>query len=169
MAEDIVSPFAPPKADLEGGAVVATNQTLASRGTRFVAVLLDGLLSLPAAIPLWIGMYMNASATQSGGTAPGSASILMGLGSLVLLVFFVFQIYLLATKGQTIGKKWMKIRIVKLDGSNPGFVGAVLMRAFVNGLLGIVPFYGLVDILFIFNDDRRCLHDKIAGTRVVLA
>jgi hypothetical protein len=37
----------------------------------------------------------------------------------------------------------------------------------LNGLLGIIPFYGFVDVLFIFGQERRCLHDLIAGTRVV--
>jgi len=44
----------------------------------------------------------------------------------------------------------------------------VLLRSWVNGLIGlVVPFYGLVDILFIFGSERRCLHDLIAGTVVV--
>jgi len=39
----------------------------------------------------------------------------------------------------------------------------------VNGLLGLIPLYGLVDILFIFRSDRRCIHDMIAGTQIVEA
>jgi uncharacterized RDD family membrane protein YckC len=41
------------------------------------------------------------------------------------------------------------------------------MRAWVNFLLGVIPFYWLVDVLFIFRDDQRCIHDLIASTRVV--
>jgi uncharacterized RDD family membrane protein YckC len=43
----------------------------------------------------------------------------------------------------------------------------VLLRGVVNGLLSIIPLYGLVDALFIFREDKRCLHDLIAGTIVV--
>jgi uncharacterized RDD family membrane protein YckC len=32
-------------------------------------------------------------------------------------------------------------------------------------LLG--AFYSIADVLFIFGKDRRCLHDLLAGTRVV--
>ena len=52
-------------------------------------------------------------------------------------------------------------------GENGGFVPNVLLRFIVNGLLWIIPLYGLVDILFIFRGDRRCIHDMIAGTQVV--
>ena len=45
----------------------------------------------------------------------------------------------------------------------------VLLRVVVNGLLGFIPLYGVVDILFIFREDRRCIHDLIAGTVVVNA
>ena len=59
------------------------------------------------------------------------------------------------------------------DDANPGFVKVILLRIFVNGLIGMVPivgfFYSLVDIVFIFREDQRCLHDLIAGTKVVKA
>lgn len=48
-----------------------------------------------------------------------------------------------------------------------GFVTNVLMRSVLNRILSFIPFYALVDILFIFREDRRCLHDRIAGTQVV--
>ncbi len=47
----------------------------------------------------------------------------------------------------------------------------LLLRAIVNGMIGMVPYvggiYGLIDSLFIFREDRRCVHDLIAGTKVV--
>ena len=56
------------------------------------------------------------------------------------------------------GKKALGSRIVKMNtGENGGFVRNVLLRLIANGLIGNKPFYGLVDILFIFRSDRRCI------------
>lgn len=98
--------------------------------------------------------------------------------------------HLLATRGQTIGKKILGLRIIKADGENPGFVGAFLLRTAVPLLLYAMPlmFYAvswrsgpdslvmitwlgvvffLIDILFIYGEEQRCLHDRMAGTIVV--
>ena len=97
-----------------------------------------------------------------------------GLMSIVWLGMLVCQCYLLAIRGQTIGKIVMGLRIVRFeDGGNPGFVKAVLLRTFLWALITAVPvvgtLVGVVGILFIFRDDQRCLHDHLAGTRVVNA
>jgi uncharacterized RDD family membrane protein YckC len=39
----------------------------------------------------------------------------------------------------------------------------------VNSLIGIIPLYTIIDLLFIFGEQRQCLHDKIADTIVVKA
>jgi uncharacterized RDD family membrane protein YckC len=170
MAEEMMGAFAPPKANLEGGPVEAGAQRLAERGTRLAAVLLDGVLMIPAAIVGGIGAAVGRGSDGKPGAVFGIAMALVGLW---IIAVAVYQIYLLSTKGQTVGKRWMKIRIVKLDGSAPGFVHAVLLRIFVNALIGFVPYlgaiYSLVDTLFIFREDRRCIHDLIASTRVVVA
>ena len=50
------------------------------------------------------------------------------------------------------------------------FVHAVALRGFVNGLIGgAIPIYPLVDPLFIFGEEHRCLHGLIASTKVVEA
>jgi len=172
MAEETMSPFAPPKANLEGAAVPAGAFTLAERGSRLAAVMLDGLVSLPAVLLIVIPLAMMRGAGSDG--KPGPIGVVaMAVAALYFVAFAIYQLYLLSTRGQTLGKRWMKIKIIKLDGSNPGFVGAVLLRAIVNGIISAVPYlggiYGLVDILFIFREDRRCIHDMIAGTRVVVA
>jgi uncharacterized RDD family membrane protein YckC len=45
----------------------------------------------------------------------------------------------------------------------------MLVTSLLSALAGIGWIFALVDALFIFREDRRCLHDFIAGTRVVRA
>ena len=91
----------------------------------------------------------------------------MGLGLYLFAVMIVQGIFLV-DRGQTVGKKMVHIQIVKRkDGQNGGFVRNILLRAFVNGLIAVIPLYALIDILFIFSATKRCLHDRIAGTIVV--
>jgi uncharacterized RDD family membrane protein YckC len=138
-------------------------KALASRGSRLSAQFVDGLLFLLIYIPL---VAAAATGAESEAAAAGSSM-------LMLLLFFglgVVQIFYLTRDGQTIGKKAVKIRIVRYDdGGNPGFVKAVLLRGIVNGFLGIIPLYAFVDILFIFGAEQRCIHDLLAGTKVVNA
>jgi len=122
---------------------------LASRGSRLLAVMLDGLIFI---VTILLGVFL-----------------LFPFGVIIgLLALMITQGYLLTTEGQTLGKRLMNIRIVRdEDESNPGFWHAVVLRYIVPGLLGLLPFFELADILFIFRDDYRCIHDHIAGTKVI--
>ncbi len=136
-----------------------TTMQPAGRGARLAARLIDAFLVLP----LFLFWFMISAITDNdAGAMLGFAIFIIGVIGLI-----AYQWYLLSVQGQTIGKRMVDIKIVKLDESNGGFVTNVLLREIVNGLIGIVPFYGLVDILFIFSEERRCIHDHIAGTRVV--
>ena len=104
-----------------------------------------------------------------------SSLILLLLLLVVLLVVFIVQAVLLVTRGQTIGKIIMKIRIVDaVTGQHPGWARLILLRTIVNSViisfLNILPgaggAYFLVDSLFIFRENHRTIHDLIAGTRV---
>ena len=165
-ATSVVNPYAAPRADVTrsyagGGAV-----QLASQGQRFAAAILDVLAAIPAFIPIAVTAG-NAEETAEL-TSQQEAGV--GIAVLIGLALLIYNLYRLSTQGQTIGKQVMKIRIVRVeDNSQAGFVKAVLLRGFVNALIGIVPFYGLIDILFIFREDRRCIHDLLAGTHVVQA
>jgi uncharacterized RDD family membrane protein YckC len=131
---------------------------LAGRGTRLGASLLDGLAM--AVVPA-IAVLVDAS-----DNAPSGAGV--GLAVLWVVAVSLYQMIRLVRTGQTLGKMWMGIKIVKLDDGPVTFGSAVLLRGVVGqGLLGIIPFYGLLDALFIFRGDRRCLHDLVAGTKVV--
>ena len=79
-----------------------------------------------------------------------------------------YQWYLVATTGQSLAKRWFGIKIVRLDGSLPGFVNGVLLRSWVlHALNAVCNFVGLIDALMIFGEQSRCLHDLIAGTKVI--
>ncbi|MDZ4287913.1 MAG: RDD family protein [Prosthecobacter sp.] len=164
-----VNPYAPPSVDVSrpmevGGARIE----LAGLGERLGAVMLESLVAIVCVIPLGIGIAImdepNANTMLGGGLA--------AVGGLALLALMIYNLVLLATKGQTIGKKWLNIRIADFEtNGNPGFVKAFLLRSFVNGVIGAIPLvgplYSITDICFIFRDDRRCIHDLIAGTHVV--
>ncbi|HEY2572923.1 MAG TPA: RDD family protein, partial [Verrucomicrobiaceae bacterium] len=89
------------------------------------------------------------------------------------LVFLILNGFLLFRKGQTIGKLAMGTKIVGLEGNIPDFGRIYMLRYFLIRLVRQIPIlgglFGLVDALVIFGKDRRCLHDYIAGTRVIVA
>ncbi len=129
---------------------------LASRIDRWLASFIDGLVLL-----VILPFILLTAVTDS--------SFWIAIGYLAIFAISLGQIYIVSTTGQTIGKRLMKIKIVKRDtGLNGGFVTNVLLRSLVGiVLLSAIPFYSLIDILFIFRDDKRCIHDIISGTIVV--
>lgn len=140
---------------------------LAGRWTRFGAALVDGFLSLGAALPGLVMLFMSMDKNDESQVWTGLSVAVIGM-----LILGIYQWYLISTRGQSLGKKWLHIRIVKLDGSLPGFVNGVLLRAWLMSLITNIPYIGglvgLVDPLLIFGQERRCLHDLIASTQVIV-
>jgi hypothetical protein len=63
------------------------------------------------------------------------------------------------------------LKIVRLDESAVSFATGVPLRHWLFVVLQYIPgvgsIIGLADLLFIFRQDRRCIHDFIAGTKVI--
>ena len=183
------NPYSPPASELNQGLVTgAQSVELAERGTRLVAASLDGLLiTLPLLPMVALGIYVMSRMLKTMGEGriedPARLSALasldgmawwplaIGLGFFAACGIVVYQWILISRTGQSLGKKWTGIRIEKIDGSRVTFGTGVVLRNWVPKVMGAVPYLGmlfhLVDCLFIFREDRRCLHDHIAGTRVV--
>jgi len=110
-------------------------------------------------------------AARDGERSP--MSLTLGWMAVSFILFVLIQGYPLLRTGQTWGKKLVGIRIVDLDGDVPALAPLLVKRYLVGTLLGQVPvlgaLYGLTDALFVFRQDRRCIHDLIAGTQVVAA
>lgn len=142
---------------------------LASRWIRLVGAIIDGLISMAIIIPI---MFFTGVLQQLYNT---EQSLTFGVHVLLLVmgwgVFLILNGYLLFNRGQTIGKLVVKTRIVDLNGNIPNFGKLLILRYFTLGLATQIPFIGsfvgLVDAIFIFGKERRCLHDYMAGTRVV--
>jgi len=141
---------------------------LASRGARFAAWLLDGIVQTVAAISLFlVPGFIDVMLDEEPATDFALGSILLAL--LLPLGFWIFQMYLLTRDGQTLGKKILGIRVVDHQaGTNPGFARVVLMRTVLPGVIdACVKIFWLIDGLFIFGAEKRCVHDHMAGTKVV--
>ena len=171
---DGTNPYAPPTSDLNAGAQPPAEGQLAERGTRFVSALVDGLLFLIALIPALVAGFQTGAFREGGNTAlfrAFAANALGAISGLAWLGLIVIQAYLVATSGQSIAKKLFKIKIVKVDGAPVNFVSGVLLRNWLMMLLQQIPVVNLIlpllDALFIFRDDRRCIHDLVAGTKVI--
>jgi uncharacterized RDD family membrane protein YckC len=94
---------------------------------------------------------------------------------LAVLSYVILNGYWLYTRGQTVGKRLMKVAIVETaSGERAPFWKLICIRALFFPLLFTVisPFLAclpIVDQLFVFRKNRRCVHDLAAGTSVVRA
>lgn len=140
----------------------------ASLWSRFFAHIVDGILFL---ISIVAGGMLAAWMTKRGLPVAGQMTwrdlsilpVALSFSTMLILSQWV----LLATDGQTIGKKLFMIRIVSMRGQLPGFLRAVVLRNWFRNLLSIIPFFALIDHIFGLGNSRRCIHDLLAGTRVV--
>lgn len=155
----------PDTTDIEPG---TTEEDLAGRGARLGAYLIDvitiGVVGGGIAYALgWFEGLMRQDPTAV-------VSVLL----LTIVVFGVINGRWLVTRGQTVGKRLVGVRIV--DARTREIVPLVKsygLRFIVVQAITQMPFAGpvlaLVDPLFIFGERRRCLHDYLAGTIVVQA
>jgi uncharacterized RDD family membrane protein YckC len=147
----------------------------ATRLSRLGAVLVDYLVGFA---PLGAIFLMLPILLLRGGTS--ALLILLGLAVLVGLAVLITQIVLVARHGQTIGKKVLGIRMITSDGDIPSvwrvfflrWLPFVVLAGIVDYMVkmrGIGNLVLVVDALLIFQPNRRCLHDLLAGTHVIKA
>ena len=160
--------FAPPQAHVDDVEAATEGVQLATRGNRLAAAIID--VPIGAAL-LWVVSQVTPfNPWADAGEGMWSLHVLGPLAGLG--IFVAVHGWLLVTRGQTVGKMLMKIRIVRSDGAkvSPGRLG---LRYGIGWLVSVVPAlgqaWGLVDALLIFRASRRCLHDLIADTIVVRA
>ncbi|AIA03852.1 MULTISPECIES: RDD family protein [Streptomyces] len=143
---------------------------LANRGKRLVARIIDALIiGVPVtlimnAIVGWVD-YFSTSSVETSKQATVSG--------VTMLAYLIYEGLMLTSRGQTLGKMAMRIRVAMLsDGAIPT-AQAGWTRAAVYTLPEIIPCCGfifwLVNVLWCTWDKpyQQCLHDKAARTVVV--
>ncbi|HXU37834.1 MAG TPA: RDD family protein [Blastocatellia bacterium] len=159
----------------QGYAGTPPQPVYAGMGKRFLAAIIDGFLISLGGIPGWIVIMISAVGAVSTADARGNisndaAGAMMGgifLGYFLLFIgsvlVWLFQIYLLGRDGATLGKRWLKIKVVDQTGQPLGF-GKAFLRELVKQLLG-----GLCFLLYLwplFDNQKQGLWDKLFNTHV---
>ena len=161
-------------------ALAPNGQPLAEFGDRFIARLIDTAIyigmALVFAIPLIVVIVWSVSTVEPG-DEPGGAQLatllLAELGYVVLSYVgqYLYEVeYQLRRDGQSVGKKVMKLRIIRTQPGQMLTRGVLAKRWVVWGLVAAcVPFFQLIDGLWQLWDKpyKQTLHDKFADTVVV--
>jgi len=154
---------------------------LASRWRRFFGSFIDQLLAIPLVLMLWYNAHFLGF-----NTGELDLSLFVWLLFIYVTAIVAFLNFALLTiKGKSIGKLLMRTRIVKMkNDENGGFLTNIVLRnllgliivtvqiifmLYAKGIFGelVGSYLSILDALFIFSPSRRCLHDYIAGTKVV--
>jgi uncharacterized RDD family membrane protein YckC len=150
----------------------------ATWATRALGAIIDFLL-VGVGMALLYALLGGVFAALVGLTSFGGDPVSSGFGSglccmgLVLfpvsslLVGFFNNVYLVSTRGYSIGQGVVHIKVVDATGSLLS-MGTAVLRLLVRVALSSIPFLSLLDLLWPLWDDRRqTLHDKAVNCYVV--
>ncbi|MGD0381372.1 MAG: RDD family protein [Acidimicrobiales bacterium] len=175
-------PWAPPWKGAHLGRPHSGPGALADPGRRLAARLLDGLLAL-GVFAVVAGITIPIVAPHVGpffpriSDNPGAPQPFPGFGWIYLtvagcavvtgLLWVAYETFAITRYGRTLGKAWMHIRPLRTDGTTFGGWRAMGRSAFQTAF-GYLSWVGFLDPLWcLWDDNRQCLHDKVADTIVV--
>lgn len=121
-----------------------TEVELASPWNRIAAYIINTLLTSIVVTPGIIILIIEMIRSKSiGYNLIGPVLCIM----IPLTIYGIWQIILMSKTGQSLGKRLMNIKVIGMDGRNPGFIGTVLLREMVFNM--IVTIVSLI-LTFIF-------------------
>lgn len=171
---------------------------LASPADRLSAVVINHIIGSLIAMPFYI-YYMISIFKFFGTIDPDEADaldteqfdqfflnwfnlplteIIIGFTFVASIIYTIWQIYWMTKYGQSIGKRLLKIRVIRTNGDNAGFIHNILLREVVYGVIasivsimtlgfGTLIFLFIPCMVFATSWHRRTLQDFLAGTIVV--
>lgn len=147
----------------EGDSLGLGDFVYAGIGRRWVAVFIDGIIF---AVINGILSAAIGAATVSGADTGSAAVVSILVGFLSFVVPMLYEIYFIGTKGATLGKMAMGIKVISTN-NQPVSMQQSIGRYFAKFLSALILMIGY--IMAFFNDENRTLHDGMSETRVVLS
>jgi uncharacterized RDD family membrane protein YckC len=143
----------------------ASRLPLAGFCIRFVAKLIDGVIlgiigMLLYATAIFLLLWTDAIFMPS---ARMLIFILVYMCS--ILSYFAYAVFFVGQYGATPGKLALGLKVVDVDGSKVGYIKA--LGRCLSEIVSAIPFaFGY--IIAAFDTEKRTLHDRICGTRVIV-
>jgi uncharacterized RDD family membrane protein YckC len=152
----------------EGAQISPGSLRYAGFWIRFAAKLVDGLiLGIPLLVPFFI-FFFRAVAQRPGGFNSQAQMQIQGFNYLFQIIYMTVSItynsFFLAKFGATPGKMLCGLKVVSEEGAALT-TGKAVGRAFAEMLSGLICNIGY--IIAAFDDEKRALHDRMCGTRVI--
>ena len=146
----------------------------ATWGSRAIGYLIDSLLVAPVLLILYFvlsGLLVGLASIggrDAGGAFGASCCVFIVLFPLASLAVGLYnRVYLIASRGYSIGQGVVKIKVVDANGALLT-QGTALIRLLAQVAMGFVPALPILDLLWPLWDDRRqTLHDKAVGCYVI--
>ncbi len=149
---------------------VTFDYDVAGIGSRFLAALADTLAILVLQVIilgtlLWLVLRSAPTDSLFGSNA---GYWFLGIVTLLSFIFFwgYYIFFEIMWNGQTPGKRWIGLRVIRLDGT-PVTVAEVVIRNLVRMLDLLPTAYGVGVVTMFINENSRRLGDLAAGTVVV--
>ncbi len=154
--------------DIQTPENVAFGYQVAGIGSRFLATLLDTLIIVLLQVIIVIVAILIITTFEGSSFADQLSTWIVAIFGLILTLFYwgYYVFFELLWNGQSPGKRWVGLRVIRMDGTP-----ITLSEALIRNLVRLVDFlpaaYG-VGILTMFIDKQsRRLGDLAAGTLVV--
>src|ERR1051325_4927825 len=145
---------------------IALELPLAGIGSRFLALVIDTLIQFVIYIIGAVVIGLAAAGTFVFNWVPKS----MAPAAFILLIFSVywgyFALFEILWKGQTPGKRYAGIRVMK-DSGRPANAFEAITRNLMRAVDSLPGFYGVGLVTMMLNKQSRRLGDFVAGTIVV--
>ena len=149
---------------------VAFGYKVAGIGSRFIAALVDTVIILALQVIVILALLLLARLLLGPNfdfDNPFFAWVLGLLGLVAFLFFWGYYIlFEVAWNGQSIGKRWVGLRVIKTDGT-PITLTESIVRNLVRLIDFLPAYYGVGVVTMFINAQARRLGDLAAGTLVV--
>jgi uncharacterized RDD family membrane protein YckC len=135
---------------------------------RFVASILDGIVGGIIMVVIAVPFVLLTGILGAVGDPAAMTSKILGLGlamnAIVILVSMLYEVIFVGWRGQTPGKMLLGLKIIRMDGGEVDYI-----KAFIRWIGKMVSGFilGIGYIMAAFTENKRALHDYIAGTRVI--